>query len=195
MGWGRGEARARGCHGQGPRLSLDSMEGGEGRQRWGLDWGARGSQQQRWAGSGGVPAVGRGSVPPCSPSHPPPRAGSHRLRGRAGQARPQAAPRPLRQLLQRPAPRGGHGPGAQRHPAGHPVPDHRHGEHQHPASIGTPLSPSLAPLCPQHVPWHRAPGLCSAAGSCSSPGMMLSPTKQLRPYKASPAAQKSDQIS
>lgn len=60
---------------------------------------------------------------------------------------------------------------------------------------GTPLSPSPAPLCPQHVPWHRAPGLCSASGSCSSPGMMLSPTKQLRPHRASPAAPKSDQIS
>lgn len=172
-----------------------SLEGGEGKESGDWTGGHRDPSSSTGQGLVGSQPWGGGRCPRAHRHTPPPRAGSRRLRGRAGQARPQAAPRPLRQLLQRPAPRRGHGPGAQRHPAGHPVPDHRHGEHRHPAGTGTPLSPSLAPLCPHHAPWHLVPGLCSAAGSCSTPGMMLSPTKQLRPHKASPAAPKSDLIS
>lgn len=70
----------------------------------------------------GVPWEGFGCIRCCSPSSPG--LGPLRLPGGAGQVRLQAAPRPLRQLFQCPAPRGGHGPGAQRHPPDHPLPDY-----------------------------------------------------------------------
>lgn len=113
-----------------------------------------------WTRSRDAVAPGYGGpngVPPMGVSLPPP-PWSRRLWGRTGPARPQAAPRPLRQLLQRPAARRGHGAGAQRHPAGHPVPDHRHGERCAP-----PGPPSLLEMGP------AAPGCFGPSKSAPTP--------------------------
>lgn len=105
----------------------------------------------------GIPREGSG----CTPAPPSPAPGVPRLPRGAGKVRLQTAPRPLRQLLQRPAPRGGHGPGTQRHPQGHLGPDHRHGE---PRAL-LPAAAPARPLEPARVRPQSSPGGLESAQS------------------------------
>lgn len=140
---------------------------------------AGGSRGRVWGSLGRSPAA---AWPLQAPA-----LGLPRLPGGAGQVSLQTAPRPLRQLLQRPAPRGGHGPGAQRHPAGHLVPDHRHGE----PGLGTgtaplpaaspaqPLKPARITPKPAQLPSSQLRPLCRQRGSppkaARPPRIQLSP--------------------